>query len=130
MKPTLIPDIRTNIKALAEQLIAVAAKLMEAHDMLGSGGEEPPQANGHNGARKPQPVAQNGSGTLSRATVFYDVLKAHGSKMHRKDILAAAVAKGSLITKVDTATVYMKGDKRFHRIGSGEWGLAEWSKPA
>lgn len=123
------PAIQASIKAEADKLFAAAKKLMEAHAILGNDEAQPPPV-ALNGKPLPQVVVGVGGKTLSRANVFYDVLKAHGSKMERSKILEAARDKGSEISKVDTASVYMKQDTRFRRFGRGFWGLTEWDKPA
>ena len=123
------PAIQAGIKAEADKLFAAAKKLMEAHAILGNDDAQPQPA-AQNGKSAPQAVAVAVGKTLSRANVFYDVLKAHGSKMERAKILEAARDKGSEISKLDTASVYMKQDIRFRRIGRGFWGLTEWDKPA
>ena len=122
-----IADIRTAIKANADSLTAAAAKLMEAYEIL-EGQETPPHDAASNGATKPLAKVVEAKKTLSRADPFYNVLKAHGSSMERKAILEAAQKKGSKITKLDTASVYMSDDSRFCKAGRGQWGLSEWDK--
>ena len=121
------PAIQASIKAEADKLFAAAKKLMEAHAILGNDEAQPLPAV-PNGKTAPRPVVDGAGKTLSRANVFYDVLKAHGSKMERSKILEVARTNGSEISKPDTASVYMKQDIRFRRIGRGFWGLSEWDK--
>ncbi len=62
-----------------------------------------------------------------------DVIRAHGRPMHfRDEIYPSLAAAGHEIGGQDPASTLlsrMTPDKRLHRTGRGEYGLAEWSDP-